>query len=139
MLNKEKYMNELLEFACTDNKFAITKDGELRECRGLRCNECAFESDGMASCSDSRRKWIEQEYKEPTVDWSKVPVDTPILVKPTDGCAWVHRYFAKYENGLVYAWEQGATSWSVEDPEYVCDWKYAKLAESEDQNVNKQN
>lgn len=44
MLNKEKYMNELLEFACTDNKLAITKDGKLRECRGVRCNECAFET-----------------------------------------------------------------------------------------------
>lgn len=76
MLNKEKYMNELLEFACTDNKFAITKDGKLRECRGVRCNECAFENDGMASCGDSRRKWMEQEYKEPQVDWSRVPVDT---------------------------------------------------------------
>ena len=69
MLNKEEYMNELLEFACTDNKFAITKDGKLRECRGVRCNECALESDGMDSCDDLRRKWMEQEYKEPHVDW----------------------------------------------------------------------
>ena len=139
MLNKERYMNELLEFACTDNKFAITKDGKLRECRGVRCNECAFESDGMASCSDSRRKWIEQEYKEPPVDWNKIPVDTPILVRHSEFNEWDRRYFAKYENGLVYAWEQGATSWSVEDSDTVCDWKYAKLAESEDQNVDKQN
>mgnify|MGYP000119719933 FL=1 len=132
MLNKEKYMNELLEFACTDNKLAITKDGKLRECRGVRCNECAFENDGMASCDNSRRKWMEQEYKEPQVDWSRVPVDTPILVRHSESCGWDRRYFAKYNNGLVYAWKQGTTSWSAEDPAYVCDWKYAKLAESEE-------
>lgn len=138
MLNKEEYMNELLEFACTDNKFAITKDGKLRECRGVRCNECALESDGMDSCDDLRRKWMEQEYKEPHVDWSKIPVDTPILVRSNEKHAWIRRYFAKYENGSVHAWEQGATSWSAERPAYICDWKYAKLAESEDQNVDKQ-
>lgn len=68
----------------------------------------------------------------PFTDWSEVPVDTPILVRQTEEHAWIHRYFAKYENGTVYAWEQGATSWSVEKPAYICDWKYAKLAESEE-------
>lgn len=28
------------------------------------------------------------------VDWSKVAVDTPILVTETDGCPWRKRYFA---------------------------------------------
>lgn len=84
------------------------------------------------------RDWADNEYGKPPVDWSKVPVDTPIMVRATDEGTWIHRYFAKYENGSVYAWEQGATSWSVERPAYVCDWKYAKLAESEDHNVNKQ-
>lgn len=139
MLNKEKYMNELLEFACTDNKLAITKDGKLRECRDVRCNECAFENDGMASCGDSRRKWMEQEYKEPQVDWSRVPVDTPILVRDSESSEWKRRYFAKYKNNMVYAWEAGATSWSAGSPAHMTDWKYAKLAESEDQNGNEWN
>jgi hypothetical protein len=132
MLNKEKYMNELLEFACTDNKFAITKDGKLRECRGVRCNECAFENDGMASCGDSRRKWMEQEYKEPHVDWSKIPVDTPILVRNEGvGKEWEKRYFARYIDGKIYAWPIGTTSWSHGN-KAVSTWDYAKLAESEE-------
>lgn len=46
------------------------------------------------------------------VDWSKVPVDTPILVKNSyDGC-WHKRYFAKYENGVVFAFSCGSTQWS---------------------------
>lgn len=137
MLNKEKYMNELLEFACTDNKFAITKDGKLRECRGVRCNECALESDGMDSCGVLRRKWMEQEYKEPPVDWSKIPVDTPILVRDSELFAWSKEHFAKYEDETVYTWDYGKTSWSTYDGK-MSSYKYAMLPESEDQNENKQ-
>lgn len=42
------------------------------------------------------------------------------------------RYFAKYENGMLYAWEDGATSWSVPCSDDMTRWKMAKLAESED-------
>jgi hypothetical protein len=37
----------------------------------------------------------------------------------------------------VYAWKQGTTSWSAEDPAYVCDWKYAKLATNQIKKENK--
>lgn len=131
MLNKERYMNELLEFACTDNKFAITKDGKLRECRGVRCNECALESDGMDSCSDLRRKWMEQEHKEPQVDWNKIPVDTPIYVRCCSGDKWEKKHFAKFEDNYVYAWRDGKTSWSTNNGSIVV-WEHAKLAESEE-------
>ena len=63
------------------------------------------------------------------VDWSKVAVDTPILVS-YDGCNWVKKYFAKVQNNTVYAFDNGATSWSVSDVECcVTPWIYAKLAE----------
>lgn len=63
------------------------------------------------------------------VDWSKVAVDTPILVS-FDGCNWVKKYFAKVQNNTVYAFDGGATSWSVSNVEYcVTPWIYAKLAE----------
>ena len=63
------------------------------------------------------------------VDWSKVAVDTPILVSG-DGKTWYKRYFALFDGCDVLAWEYGATSWSVEDAEEeVFRWNYAKLAE----------
>lgn len=63
------------------------------------------------------------------VDWSKVAVDTPILVSG-DGKTWYKRYFALFDGCDVSAWEYGATSWSVEDAEEeVFRWNYAKLAE----------
>mgnify|MGYP000907139097 CR=1 FL=1 len=62
------------------------------------------------------------------VDWSKVEVDTPILVRGSEGSNWEKRYFAKVQNGTICAWNRGATSWSVSNDEYCFSaWKYAKL------------
>ena len=69
-----------------------------------------------------------EEYEEPEVDWSKVKVDTPILVRQGKNGEWLERHFAKYENGDVYAWVDGQTSWTGADK---IKWKYAKLAENE--------
>ena len=129
MLNKEKYADELWKFVCEEDSFAITKDGELKNCIGLKCAECAFEN--IPSCNEARMKWLEQEYVS-SVDWSKVRVDAPILVKQGENEEWVRRYFAKYENGSVYAWEGGATSWSVPNTNHLTDWKFAKLVKRGD-------
>ena len=63
------------------------------------------------------------------VDWSKVAVDTPILVRETDGCPWKKRYFAFFDGRIVQAWKYGATSWSIENKRDTISWPYAKLAE----------
>lgn len=60
------------------------------------------------------------------VDWSKVKIDTPILVK-NDGCVWLRRYFAEYKNGKVRTYFNGATSWSFDGR--MDSWDCAKLAE----------
>ena len=66
--------------------------------------------------------------EENKTDWSKVLVDTPILVKDELAPKWIHRHFAKYENGKVFAWANGPTSWSARDS--VCvDWECARLCE----------
>lgn len=63
------------------------------------------------------------------VDWSKVKVDTPILVKANEQDDWEKRYFAYFKGGKVYAWLCGTTSWSTNNDEDVMSWNYAKLAE----------
>lgn len=63
------------------------------------------------------------------VDWSKVKVDTPILVSDEKHEDWVKRYFAFFENGKVYAWVAGATSWSADNNRDASHWEIAKLAE----------
>ena len=68
--------------------------------------------------------------EEPEVDWSKVEVDTPILVRDYECEKWAKRHFAKYEDGEVYTWTSGNTSWTTEGQ---MAWKYAKLAEEGEQ------
>nr|DAN49661.1 MAG TPA: hypothetical protein [Caudoviricetes sp.] len=62
------------------------------------------------------------------IDWSKVPVDTPILVS-NDNKGWIKRYFARYEDGNVYCWLNGKTSWTAICELSIGHWDYAKLAE----------
>lgn len=52
------------------------------------------------------------------VEWEKVPVDTPVIAKTL--LKTKKLYFAKYENGLVYCFTNGQTSWSREDNYYWC-------------------
>lgn len=133
MLNKEKYAKEILDIACTGDNVAMRKsDNVIVGCKKLKCSDCAFCTHGRGYCNDMIEKWANSEYVEPPVDWSKVAVDTPILVRDYEGGMWVRRYFAKYENNTVYAWENGVTSWSARMSNDIIDWKMAKLAESEE-------
>ena len=73
---------------------------------------------------------LEPYEEEPEIDWYKVAVDTPILVRDSESEAtWQHRYFAKYVNGVVYAWLLGRTSWSASHDDDISAWNFAKLAE----------
>lgn len=63
------------------------------------------------------------------VDWSKVKVDTPILVKQHEQDEWEKRHFAYFKDERVYAWLCGATSWSADYEGDTTDWNLAKLAE----------
>lgn len=63
------------------------------------------------------------------VDWSKVKVDTPILAKDDCDDKWEKAYFAKYEDEMIYAWNNGRTSFSARNEEDTFIWDRAKLAE----------
>lgn len=60
------------------------------------------------------------------VEWEKVSVDTPILIKGSFEI--LKRYFAKYENGYVYFYSDGRTSWNYEETRKV-EPRYVGLAE----------
>ena len=132
MTNKEKYGNEIIELAVNTGMFVL-KNGKPAICKEIKCEECDFyESDSCKGSTYNFREWLNSEYVEPPVDWSKVAVDTPILVRDSKGSVWRKRYFAKYENETVYAWGNGATSWGAFSSDYLVNWKFAKLAESEE-------
>ena len=74
-----------------------------------------------------KKKWANSEYVEPFVDWSKVAVDTPILVMHSGIHEWIKRHFARYVDGSVYTWSDGTTSWSGDGSTTA--WELAKLPE----------
>lgn len=132
MLNKEKYANKIIELAANAGVFVL-KNGEPALCRETKCEDCDFNKLNSCKCSEYKfREWLNSEYVEPPVDWSKVAVDTPILVKDVKSGEWNRGYFAMYENGTVFTWYHGATSWSAEGESDIASWKFAKLAESEE-------
>ena len=130
MTNKEKYADKIIEIAAI-SRLAL-KDGKPVPCAEMRCSECGFLSTDY-TCNHKVHEWLNSEYVEPPVDWSKVAVDTPILVRGYEEESWKKRHFAKYENGIVYAWGLGETSWSA-DRSNVVGWGMARQAESEEKN-----
>lgn len=128
MTNREKFAEKILDIACGGSKIAVDKATlEPIACNSLECRDCLFYTE---CCKGARKKWANSEYVEPPVDWSKVAVDTPILVRNSEEDVWEKRHFAKYESGIVYAWAAGGTSWSAVSSN-MTDWKMAKLTESD--------
>lgn len=125
MTNREKYANEM-RIALSQNTFGEFYDKYIHPT--YRSGEFHFLRDYERAIYTAL--WLDEEYTEPEVDWSKVAVDTPILVRDRDGDAWRPRYFAKYENDQICTWGNGATSWSG-DGSMSC-WNEAKLAEDEE-------
>ena len=90
---------------------------------GIKCEDVS-----CGICSALATLWLLDEYEEPEVDWGKVEVDTPILVRNSEYGEWFKRHFAEYKNGKVYTWDNGYTSWTACGD--MGAWNYAKLAES---------
>ena len=129
MKNYEKYAEKIkrysdLQVLCDKIKIPFILEPIGKSCtRDIDCDTCQILT----------MLWLLEEYeepKEPEIDWSKVEVDTPILVAHFELGEWSKRYFAKYEDGKVYAWDDGRTSWNTSTMTF---WKHAKLAEDEEQ------
>ena len=125
MKNYEKYAKKIREYKgetfCADfvQPYILERD----DCCHMDCGQCNM----------LQLMWLMKEYEESQVDWSRVEIDTPILVRTDEATPWVRRYFAKYEDGIVYVWNLGRTSWSATNDKDVSAWPYAKLAESEEE------
>ena len=126
MKNKEKFAKEIIEIAVTGTSVAMC-NGVLRECRGLYCSQCDFYSD--RECDEKIKEWAESEYIEYETDWSKVPVDTPVINSNGD-----RYYFSKYNNimDVIYVFMYGCTSWSSNNSIIAIPTNTCKLFREED-------
>lgn len=131
MTNRERYAEKILDIAVTGHPFAININGEVNSCGKVPCVECIFRKNKVTdiSCGEKIKEWSEQEYVEPPVDWSKVPVDTKILVRDSEDEKWRKRHFAKFEDGKIFAWTRGVTSFSSVSSDSITRWNQGKLAE----------
>ena len=81
-----------------------------------------------STCFEGKHQLIDIGEYLGIADWSKVEVDTPIFVRNRIEDVWKCRYFAKYEDGKVYTWCGGRTSWSNVISYEPVNWNYAELA-----------
>ena len=126
------YDPEIKCYVASVNK-PVFKDGEYINCVGDRIAITYFFSVAILMDIMEEHDYIDILDYVDTVDWSKVPVDTKVLVD--DGYEWPsHEYFARYEGDKVYIWANGKTSWSASREDYVisCDPKNVFLEEETD-------
>lgn len=131
MTNYEKY-KKIIDLILERGKDIAfnKKTKEVLLCYDLDCEDCLFHRNtGDSYCSVNAMKWLIAEYKE-EVDWSKVPVDTPVLVS-NDGDFWLNRYFAGVDDeGKPFVFPDGRTSWSnTRCSRMWTSYKYIELAE----------
>ena len=123
MKNYKKYADEIKNYNgnnfCKD--FVINRIIKADKCEEKDCNKCLL----------LQFLWLMEEYEkpeEPEVDWNKIGTDARVLVRDYEDEQWERRYFAKYENGIIYAWSDGCTSWTAINQNDITEWKLAKLA-----------
>lgn len=128
MTNKEFYRDKIFEIACEGHSIAVV-NGKPEKCENIQCRQCDFF--GKIDCKKLLKEWSEKEHEEPRIqpEVKTLKKDDKVLVS-VDGISWVKRYFKKYDfaEESVYAYINGATSWSAGD---YNQWKYAKLPEDE--------
>lgn len=135
MKNREKYRDEILNSVFSGKKYCeFAKKNvlpNLTDCTNGECEE--LHSCGLCLCIFGF--WLDEEYEEPEVDWSNVPVDTLVRVRERENQKWILRYFKGInEDSLRHryeAWESGATS-KTASGKYLC-WNYCELVEDEDE------
>ena len=131
MLNKEKYAKEILDIVCQDGTIPAVVNNVPIKCTDVSdCHDCKLYYND--DCINAFIKWVNSEYKEREIDWSKVPVDTPIYVWDNcDNGSTYKRYFAGYDkiNNMIIAFDNGGTSWNSIT---TTKWDNAKIKEGVD-------
>lgn len=116
-------MAEFIDIINKINKICNNYSNDCETCPYMSYMNCLSNSYDTNTLKEIEK--IAIDYND--TDWSKVPVDTKILVRDAFNHHWINRYFAKYENGQIYAFEDGSTSWTSHGK--VTHWEIVKLYE----------
>ncbi|NBI63699.1 hypothetical protein D3Z38_11685 [Clostridiales bacterium] len=124
MTNAEFHKEEIKNYKGKDicEDFVCPKILKKKECTNINCGKCKM----------LQIIWLLEEHKEPEVDWSTVPIDTPILGRNNEREEWTRGHFAKLEDGKIGVWTYGGTSFTS-TPDCIHYWTHAKLWEGSEE------
>lgn len=130
----EKYDNVTMKEYMKKKKEMFDDLGRTKgACMGISCLNCPLSSNrnnNEEGCIElelnnpDKALKIVMEY-EPKVDWSKVEVDTKVLIREHPDDNWMPAYFAEYKDRKVYTFINGRTSFTANSK--VRSLEYAKL------------
>lgn len=129
-MNDKQFTDELFRrMYVLGYKKAEIENGTIFFYKDCECiSQWSDRVDVRSTCFTEKDQLIDIAEYLGVVDWSKVEVDTPILVS-ANGRKWIKRYFAKLQDGEVYAWDDGVTSWSASHKHCTTAWPNAKIVE----------
>lgn len=117
MKNKEKYIDLIIDCFANGISCQFARGAVKINCNITSCSEC----------HSKVKRWLESEVE---IDWSKVPIDTPVIVW-NNGMSKYNRYFAGLsDDGSILTFINGGTKWSSKDER--CAWDNAELANEKD-------
>ena len=134
MKNREKYKNELMDVIKVDGRICgfVKKHDVFRMFGMYKAGFCG--EMGCVECATALQLWLDEEYKEPEVDWSNVPVDTLVRVRNKESEDWRLMYFKELRTDYVFkrhiTWKDGKTSKTAEGD--CVGWQYCELVEEEE-------
>lgn len=130
MKNREKYKNELMDVIKMDGRICgFVKKHDVHRMIGTDW-ESFCEMDCIA-CGTALQLWLDEEYKDPEVDWNNVPVDTLVRVRNSEDEDWTPQYLKCISDIIpdhkFEAWDDGRTSKTTDG--IIKHWKYCEVAE----------
>ena len=136
MENQKYYEKEILHIAVTGCAVAVNKDTYVpMTCSKDMCEHCINHKEN-GRCDKEKTAiltWMKEEYIDPAerIDWAKIAIDTPILVRDKEDELWQRGHFAGLSNeDGVFVFPDGKTSFTADKREDVhVAYKHARLAE----------
>lgn len=132
MKNREKFKNEIKSAFETGSTCAFVREFVKPKLLDPSPDDVFCGNYNCHGCSKLFAFWLDEEYTEPEVDWSKVPVDTLVRVRNRKENKWVMRYFKgideKSPSYKFQVWMDGKTSKTV-GGFGMEKWEYCELVE----------
>lgn len=137
MENQKYYEKEILHIAVTGCAVAVNKDTYVpMTCSKDMCEHCINHKEN-GRCDKEKTAiliWMKEEYIDPAerIDWSKVAIDTPVLVRNSERDTWENAHYAGWKIDGVCVFPNGKTSYTFSENDKknvgLITYKHARLA-----------